>query len=139
MSAPLVVERVTIGPQGAFAQVPGLDVGYRLLTKVFPLGRGKIVEREGKVFVSTPPGRQSRRGIRSKRRGHSGLVADLCHSGFLLRMPPRVHVSYGGSRSIRLPGRPGGPLQPFDLQVWAEVAETPNNLYDTSRSALGAL
>src|ERR1017187_6705382 len=56
MSAPLVVERVTIGPQGAFAQVPGLDVGYRLLTKVFPLGRGKIVEREGKVFVSTPVG-----------------------------------------------------------------------------------
>ena len=63
MSAPLVVERVTIGPQGTFAKVPGLDVGYRLLTKVFPLGRGKIVEREGKVFVSTPPGRQSRRGI----------------------------------------------------------------------------
>ena len=63
MSAPLVVERVTIGPQGAFAKVPDLDVGYRLLTKVFPLGRGKIVEREGKVFVSTPPGRQSRRGI----------------------------------------------------------------------------
>src|ERR1022692_4189155 len=64
MSAPLAVERVTIGPQGTFAKVPGLDVGYRLLTKVFPLGRGKIVEREGKVFVSTPPGgRQSRRGI----------------------------------------------------------------------------
>lgn len=63
MSAPLVVEWVTIGPQGAFAKVPGLDVGYRSLTKVFPLGRGKIVEREGKVFVSTPPGRQSRRGI----------------------------------------------------------------------------
>ena len=63
MSAPLAVERVTIGPQGAFAKVPGLDVGYRLLTKVSPLGRGKIVEREGKVFVSTPPGRQSRRGI----------------------------------------------------------------------------
>ena len=33
MSAPLVVERVTIGPQGACAKVPGLDVGYRLLTK----------------------------------------------------------------------------------------------------------
>ena len=30
------------------------------------------------------------------------------------------------------------PLQPVDLQVWAEVAEiTPNNLYDGSRSALG--
>jgi hypothetical protein len=51
VSAPLVVERVTIGPQGAFAKFPGPDVGYRLLTKVFPLGRGKIVEREGKVVV----------------------------------------------------------------------------------------
>ncbi len=47
MSPPLVVERVTIGPQGAFAKVPGVDVRYRLFTKVFPFGRGKIVEREG--------------------------------------------------------------------------------------------
>jgi hypothetical protein len=51
VSAPLVVERVTIGPQGAFAKVPGLDVGYCLLTKVFALGRGKIVAREGRVVV----------------------------------------------------------------------------------------
>ena len=55
MSAPLVVERVTIGPQGAFAKVPGLDVGYSFLTKVFPLGRGKIVEREGKSSLASRP------------------------------------------------------------------------------------
>ena len=39
------------GPTGGFAKVPGLDSGYRLLTKVIPLRRGKVTEREGKVFV----------------------------------------------------------------------------------------
>jgi nitrite reductase/ring-hydroxylating ferredoxin subunit len=43
--------RMTVGPQGAFAKVPGLDSGYRLLTKVIPLRRGKVTERDGKVFV----------------------------------------------------------------------------------------
>ncbi len=41
--------RMTLGPQGAFAKV--LDFGYRLLTKVIPLRRGRVIEREGKVFV----------------------------------------------------------------------------------------
>jgi nitrite reductase/ring-hydroxylating ferredoxin subunit len=43
--------RMTLGPQGAFAKIPGLDAGYRFLTKVLPLGRGKVSEREGRVFV----------------------------------------------------------------------------------------
>ena len=43
--------QMTRGPQGIFAKVPGLDFGYRLLTKVLPLGRGELVERDGKVFV----------------------------------------------------------------------------------------
>jgi nitrite reductase/ring-hydroxylating ferredoxin subunit len=43
--------RMTRGPQGVFAKIPGLDAGYRLLTKVLPLGRGEIVERHGAVFV----------------------------------------------------------------------------------------
>jgi nitrite reductase/ring-hydroxylating ferredoxin subunit len=43
--------RMTLGPQGAFAKVPILDFGYRLLTKVIPLRRGRVIEREGKVFV----------------------------------------------------------------------------------------
>lgn len=43
--------RMTRGPQGVFAKIPGLDAGYRLLTKVLPLGRGVVVEREGTVFV----------------------------------------------------------------------------------------
>ena len=43
--------RMTLGPQGAFAKVPGLNACFRLLTKVIPLRRGKVTERDGKVFV----------------------------------------------------------------------------------------
>ena len=43
--------RMTRGPQGFFAKIPGLDAGYRLLTTVLPLGRGEVVEREGTIFV----------------------------------------------------------------------------------------
>ena len=43
--------RMTRGPQGFFAKIPGSDAGYRLLTRVLPLGRGVVVEREGTVFV----------------------------------------------------------------------------------------
>src|SRR5687768_9431406 len=32
--------RMTRGPQGFFAKVPGVDAGYRLMTRVLPLGRG---------------------------------------------------------------------------------------------------
>jgi nitrite reductase/ring-hydroxylating ferredoxin subunit len=43
--------RMTRGPQGFFAKIPGLDAGYLLLTRVLPLGRGEIVERDGTLFV----------------------------------------------------------------------------------------
>jgi nitrite reductase/ring-hydroxylating ferredoxin subunit len=43
--------RMVRGPQGVFAKIPGLDAGYRLMTRVLPLGRGVVVEREGTVFV----------------------------------------------------------------------------------------
>ena len=43
--------RMTRGPQGFFAKIPGSDAGYRVLTGVVPLGRGVVVEREGTVFV----------------------------------------------------------------------------------------
>jgi hypothetical protein len=42
---------MTRGPQSFFAKIPGLDAGYRLMTRVLPLGRGVLVEREGTVFV----------------------------------------------------------------------------------------
>jgi nitrite reductase/ring-hydroxylating ferredoxin subunit len=44
--------RMLRGPQGWFAKVPGLDAAYIALTKVLPLGRGKVVEREGNLYVS---------------------------------------------------------------------------------------
>lgn len=43
--------RMTRGPQGVFARIPGLDLGFRLLTRVVPLGRGKLEERDGTVYV----------------------------------------------------------------------------------------
>jgi deazaflavin-dependent oxidoreductase (nitroreductase family) len=43
--------RMVRGPQGAFARVPGLSESFKLLTKVVPLGRGKVVERDGELFV----------------------------------------------------------------------------------------
>ena len=43
--------KMTRGPQGFFAKIPGLGAGFRLLTKVLPLGRGEVVERDGTLFV----------------------------------------------------------------------------------------
>jgi nitrite reductase/ring-hydroxylating ferredoxin subunit len=43
--------QMTRGPQGMFAKIPGLDPMFRLVTKVLPLGRGEIVERDGTVLV----------------------------------------------------------------------------------------
>jgi nitrite reductase/ring-hydroxylating ferredoxin subunit len=43
--------RMTRGPQGFFAKIPGLDAGYRLLTRVLPLGKGKLVEHDGTLLV----------------------------------------------------------------------------------------
>lgn len=43
--------RMTRGPQGVFAKIPGLDAGYRLLTRVLPLRRGEVTERDGTLFV----------------------------------------------------------------------------------------
>jgi hypothetical protein len=34
-----------------FAEIPGSAAGYRVLTRVLPLDRGVLVEREGTVFV----------------------------------------------------------------------------------------
>ena len=43
--------RMTRGPQGVFAKIPGLGAGFKLLTRILPLGRGTVVERDGTVFV----------------------------------------------------------------------------------------
>jgi nitrite reductase/ring-hydroxylating ferredoxin subunit len=39
------------GPGGAFAKVPGLDSAYKFLTRVLPLGRAEVSERDGDVYV----------------------------------------------------------------------------------------
>jgi len=43
--------RMVRGPQGFFAKVPGLDFGYRMLTRVLPLGRARVVERDGVLYL----------------------------------------------------------------------------------------
>jgi nitrite reductase/ring-hydroxylating ferredoxin subunit len=43
--------RMLRGPQGAFARVPGLGTAYRTLTRVLPLRRGQVAERDGCLFV----------------------------------------------------------------------------------------
>lgn len=43
--------RMTRGPQGFFAKVPGLGPTYKAITTVFPLRRATVVERDGKLFV----------------------------------------------------------------------------------------
>ena len=40
------------GPQGIFAKIPGLGAGFKLLTRVLPLGRGTVTERDGTLYVS---------------------------------------------------------------------------------------
>ena len=43
--------RMVRGSQGVFAKVPGLDAAYRALTRVLPLRRGQVLERNGRLFV----------------------------------------------------------------------------------------
>ena len=43
--------RMVRGPQGIFAKIPGLGAAFKALTRVVPLGRGRIVERGGTIYV----------------------------------------------------------------------------------------
>ena len=43
--------RMVQGPGGIFAKVPGLGAAFKALTRVLPLGRGVVVEREGRLYV----------------------------------------------------------------------------------------
>lgn len=43
--------RMVEGPGGVFAKVRGLGSAYKLLTRVLPLGRGEVSERNGDVYV----------------------------------------------------------------------------------------
>ena len=43
--------RMVVGPQAGYQRVPGLDAAFIALTKVWPLGRAEVVERDGNVYV----------------------------------------------------------------------------------------
>jgi nitrite reductase/ring-hydroxylating ferredoxin subunit len=43
--------RMIRGPQGIYAKIPGLGTVYRILTRLLPLGRGRLVERDGILYV----------------------------------------------------------------------------------------
>lgn len=43
--------RMVRGPQGLYAKIPGLGAALRALTRVLPLGRGRVVERDGNIYV----------------------------------------------------------------------------------------
>jgi hypothetical protein len=42
---------MVVGPQGIFARIPGLGLAFKALTRVVPLGRGTVVERDGMLQV----------------------------------------------------------------------------------------
>ncbi len=43
--------RMVEGPQGVFAKIPGLGFFFKSLTSVWPLGRGRVVERDDTLYV----------------------------------------------------------------------------------------
>ncbi len=43
--------RMVRGPQGIFAKVPGLGAANKLLTRVLPLRRARVEERDGTLYV----------------------------------------------------------------------------------------
>jgi nitrite reductase/ring-hydroxylating ferredoxin subunit len=44
--------RMISGPRGVFARVPGLGAFFTALTRVAPLRRAAVIERDGDVIVS---------------------------------------------------------------------------------------
>ena len=43
--------KMVLGPQGVFAKIPGLGTAFKAVTLVFPLGRGRVVERNSTLYV----------------------------------------------------------------------------------------
>jgi len=43
--------QMVLGPQGFFAKIPGLGSALKALTLVLPLGRGRVVERDGILHI----------------------------------------------------------------------------------------
>lgn len=47
----VVTGKMVLGPQGVFAKIPGLGAAFKALTAVFPLGCGRVVERDDTLYV----------------------------------------------------------------------------------------
>ena len=43
--------RMVRGPQGIFAKIPGLSASFKVLTRVLPLRRKAVVERDGTLYL----------------------------------------------------------------------------------------
>jgi nitrite reductase/ring-hydroxylating ferredoxin subunit len=43
--------RMVSGPQGVFARIPGLGTFFTMVTRVLPLRRARVIERDGEVIV----------------------------------------------------------------------------------------
>ncbi|MBB3036454.1 Rieske (2Fe-2S) protein [Hoyosella altamirensis] len=43
--------RMVLGPQGIFAKIPGVGLAFKTLTRIFPLQRGRVVVKNGDVWV----------------------------------------------------------------------------------------
>ncbi len=43
--------KMVSGPKGIYAKIPGLQTALKAFTTILPLGRGKVVERDGTVYV----------------------------------------------------------------------------------------
>lgn len=43
--------RMVLGPQGVFAKIPGLGAAFKALTKVLPLKRAKVEQRDGDLHL----------------------------------------------------------------------------------------
>jgi hypothetical protein len=42
---------MVLGPQGVFAKIPGLGVAFKMMTRVLPLRRGRVVRRDEVIYV----------------------------------------------------------------------------------------
>ncbi len=43
--------RMVLGPQGVYAKIPGFGVAFKMITRVLPLRRGRVVRRDEVIYV----------------------------------------------------------------------------------------
>lgn len=43
--------RMVLGPRGLYAKIPGLGLAFKIMTRVLPLRRGRVVQRDEIIYV----------------------------------------------------------------------------------------